>query len=197
MHAYSIDSDERRNITIILVVLGIGAAWALNRALVAADITIPWWVDVPAGFGFAGFFYALFERWAWRLGLWHIVGLVTAPDLSGQWAGYITSSHDSHAAGYEISVHIKQTWTRMSVVLKTETSRSCSIVASLSTQASNGPELTYTYRNEPLPHSVGTMSIHYGTATIRLGDEGQRLEGDYYSGRGRETYGSITVHRVR
>jgi len=195
MHAYSIDSDERRNVTIILALLGIGAAYVLNRALDASDVAIPWWLDAPAAFGFSAFFYALFEQWGWRLDLWSTIRLVAAPDLSGQWSGHVASSLDSHGASHRVLVEVKQTWTRISVVLITETSRSCSIVAGLCTKGPAGPELTYTYRNEPLPQAVGTMNIHYGTATMRLSEQGLRLGGDYYSGRGRETYGSITVRR--
>jgi hypothetical protein len=40
------------------------------------------------------------------------------------------------------------------------------------------------------------MQIHHGTARLRVIDE-NTLEGDYYSGRGRQNYGSITLRKVQ
>ena len=50
------------------------------------------------------------------------------------------------------------------------------------------------YVNEPKSGAVGTMNMHQGTAVLKLKE--QILEGDYYSGRGRQGIGSITLHKA-
>jgi len=46
-----------------------------------------------------------------------------------------------------------------------------------------------------LPHAKTTMSIHYGTALVRLVNP-TRLQGEYYSGRDRQTFGSIELEKM-
>ncbi len=195
MHGYSIDSDERRNVVFGLAILGIAAAYCLDQLLDLTSASLPWWFDAPASFGFFGLFYWLFDQRVWRWRMLRTLGLVTAPDLSGHWKGSIVSSHvprDRH----EVTVDIRQSWTGLTVVLTGASSRSYSTAAVLRTKAADGPELTHTYRNEPLPHATDTMHIHHGTATMRLAEAGQQLVGEYYTGRGRQTYGSITLRRL-
>jgi hypothetical protein len=194
VHGFNIDTDERRNVVFALAVLGVGAAYGLNRLLDVTEMTIPWWFDAPASFGFFGLFYWLFDQWVWRLPVWRTLRLISTPDLSGRWSGYITSSHDL-GTDHKVTVDISQSWTGISVVLTGAGSRSYSTTAVLRAKAPGGPELTHTYRNEPLARAVGTMNIHHGTATMRLTDDHRSLEGDYYTGRGRETYGSIKLQR--
>ncbi len=95
-----------------------------------------------------------------------------------------------------MALEIKQTWTEISVVLESSTSRSHTLVAAMQVHAPEGIVLSYQFRNDPKPAAVGTMQIHYGTARLRLSDGGV-LEGDYYSGRGRQNYGSIHIKRDR
>jgi hypothetical protein len=195
VHGYHIDTDERRYTIYALVALGIGAAFALNRFLDLSDISIPWWLDAPASFGFFGLFYWLFDQWAWSFRIWRTLRLAAIPVLCGRWLGYIASSHDPEAH-HEVAVNIRQTWTTVSVVLTGANSRSHSTAAVLRVRAPAGPEFTHTYLNEPLPNAVGTMNIHHGTATLRLAEDGQSLDGEYYTGRGRQTYGSIHLKRI-
>jgi len=56
-------------------------------------------------------------------------------------------------------------------------------------------EILYTYVNEPKAASKSTMNIHYGTASLQISDDFKTLNGEYYSGRGRQTYGSIIAKR--
>lgn len=46
--------------------------------------------------------------------------------------------------------------------------------------------------------AVPTMHTHRGVCTLAIttDSEGARLRGDYFTGRGRETRGEITLHRV-
>ena len=93
-----------------------------------------------------------------------------------------------------MKVEIEQTWTKMAVRLNAVESRSWSITASVLTNAPEGLVLTYLFDNEPRAESVGTMQRFRGTAVLVSAAPG-RLEGDYYTGRGRETHGSIKLRR--
>jgi hypothetical protein len=146
--------------------------------------------------GFYGVFYTLFEKKLWRTGILRQFGLVRVPILEGAWKGTITTSFDEHAATHNVEVQICQTWTRIAVNLRGKDSTSHILAATLLTESPEGVVLSYQYRNEPLPQAVGTMQIHYGTARLTLSNTG-RLEGEYYSGRGRQNFGSIRIERKR
>ena len=84
----------------------------------------------------------------------------------------------------------------MVVRLNAAESRSWSITASVLTKSPEGLVLTYLFDNDPEAGSVGTMQRFRGT-TVLVNAELGRLEGYYYTGRGRETHGSIKLRRTR
>ena len=95
-----------------------------------------------------------------------------------------------------MTVTIEQKWTRMVVHLNAEESRSWSVTASVLTNSPEGLVLTYLFDNEPKTESVKTMHRFRGTAVLVSTATGL-LEGYYYTGRGRETYGSLKLRRNR
>jgi hypothetical protein len=80
------------------------------------------------------------------------------------------------------------------VYLETEHSTSRSLAASLLLNQPEGPTLIYQYRNEPKPNAEKTMHAHMGTALLRL-KNAECMEGEYYSGRDRQNYGSLILRR--
>jgi len=196
MHPYATDSNERQMITFGLAVLAIGIAWALFRLFALVNFTVPWWLDAPSTMGIFGLFYTAFDKALWRQGWVRRIGLVKVPDLEGRWQGHVRSSFDQNSREHEVSVRIKQSWTRISLVLESTNSASKTLVGSLQVDTPDGSVLSYQYRNEPKPDALGTMQIHYGTARLVLRDA-VVLDGDYYSGRGRQQYGSIILRKVQ
>ena len=93
-----------------------------------------------------------------------------------------------------MTVTIEQTWTKIVVRLNAAESRSSSTTASVLTNAPEGLVLTYLFENEPKAESVRTMQRFRGT-TVLVSSAPDRLEGHYYTGRGRETHGSIKLRR--
>lgn len=72
-----------------------------------------------------------------------------------------------------------------------DTSSSHSTTASLmKTDRADQYELIYHYINEPKVDSVETMNIHHGTSCMEFSTT-ERMEGEYFSGRGRVNYGNI------
>jgi len=195
MHPYATDSNERQKITFGLAVLAVGIAWALFRLFAFVHFTVPWWLDAPSTMGIFGLFYAAFDKVLWRKGWVRRIGLVKVPDLEGRWQGHVRSSFDQNTENHVVSVCIKQSWTRISLVLESTSSDSQTLVGSLQVNTPEGPVFSYQYRNEPKPDALETMQIHYGTARLVLRDA-VVLDGDYYSGRGRQQYGSIILRKV-
>lgn len=193
MHPYATDSNETKSIPLYLAALSVIAAYLLNIGLKAAKLEVPWWVDAPSVIGFYGIFYAVFDKWLWRSSLMRKLGLVKLPDLNGTWVGHVASSFDAHANKHEAKLFICQTWTRISITLRTEKSESRSLIGGIITQNSAANILDYEYGNEPRADAKDTMHAHRGTARLMLGGTGSScvLEGDYYSGRGRQNYGTL------
>lgn len=194
MHPYAIDSGERRLVPFFLAVLGILAALGLSKGLTWLSLSVPWWLDAPATMGFYSVFYGVFDRWLWRLPALALMRIVRTPLLDGRWRGEIVSSYDDRQAKQPVNVLIIQSWTKIGITLETEQSRSSSTIGGI-TDGADGPLLTYDYVNEPRGSAIHTMHMHRGVAHLRLRDQGT-LEGDYFSGRGRETQGAIRLERV-
>ncbi len=195
MHPYITHPEERRNVTVVLVALSIVLAFLLDRVLSALQIRTPWWLDTPSPFAFYGLLYTAFDRWAWRWPILCRLSLVNTPDFGGCWKGYVTSSWQAPALEKPIAVLIKQNWSQVSATLETVTSRSSSLGAFIVCDDPTGPILEYTYRNEPKQPALPTMHAHRGTAWFQLKEGGSLLEGEYYTGRDRQTQGAMVLRR--
>lgn len=196
MHPYTTDSSERRTVPLYIVGLSILCAWLLSKVLSYFQLTVPWWVDAPSVVGFYGVIYGIFDRWLWRCQPFKKIGLVKVPDMNGQWRGYISSSFDDYAVRQDVVVEIRQSWTRISVKLEAELSRSHSLIGSILTDQPDGIVLTYEYLNEPKPNARPTMHAHRGTARLIVENDVKVLKGEYYTGRDRQNYGVLYLKRV-
>ena len=192
MHSYEVEG--RGKVVIALAGLGMVPVWLLNVGLEAVDFEPQWWVSVPSFAGFYSGLYWVFDHYLWRLEALKKLRIVRAPNLNGKWEGTVKSSYNQYACGFPVTVAILQRWSKISISLETNLSRSRSITASLRTVDVKAVELTYQYLNEPKPHAPASMEIHRGTAFLQTTDFG--LEGTYYSGRGRREIGSIELRRV-
>jgi len=194
MHGFSTDSTERRIVPLVLACAAIFLAWLSSKFLVAVHLTVPWWLDAPSLMAIYGALYTLFDRYLWRSRFVCKLGLVKIPDLAGRWNGYLLSSFDSHAKRHHLIIHIFQSWTQITVYLTTVASMSRSCAAVIHVSDPEGALLVYQYQNQPLADAMKTMHMHYGTAMLRLANDGC-LVGDYYAGRDRCTFGRIFCRR--
>jgi len=195
MHGYSTDSDERRVVPLLLACLAIFLAWQSSKALMAIHLSVPWWLDAPSSLAFYGALYALFDRYLWRNSLVSKLGLVRIPNLAGRWRGYLISSFDGHVKRHDLMINVFQSWTQITVFLTTATSMSRSSAAMIQVEDPEGVALIYQYQNQPLADAIRTMHMHYGTAMLRVSNDGC-LVGDYYAGRDRRTFGRISCRRL-
>lgn len=191
MHGYASDNFFRGPMVYFAFgALAIAAASGL-RALVAMP-QLAGHIDaaaLSAGVIYGGLIF-LYESWGWR---W----LSTIRNLNGTWVGKITTTHNGGAT-VPCVMRVRQSWTRMAIELETEQSRSRTTMAALYDDQPGDVGLKYEYVSEPRNLAVQTMQTHRGVCTLAMApDSGElRLSGDYFTGRGRETRGEITLHRV-
>ena len=196
MHGYAIDSRERVLVVRILFMASALVSGAAAMLIPSDFIPMRWLLPIPSIGLLFGVSYWAFDNWLWRWQFLRVMRLIKVPDLSGAWTGTIASSYSGFENNQQVTVKIEQTWTSMVVHLNAVESRSWSVTASLLTNAPEGLALTYLFDNEPKAESVDTMHRFRGTAVLVSTATGL-LEGYYYTDRGRETYGSLKLHRNR
>ena len=196
MHAYTTDSSERKFVTLYIACLSILAAWAFNRFLEAMQLTLPWWINAPSVMGFYGLLYTIFNKYIWKWRILRTIGIVKIPDLNGIWNGYVASSFDRHNTKYDATLKISQNWNQISVILKTNYSKSSSLIAAIITEDPGGAVLSYEYLNEPMPNAKPTMHTHRGAARHTMQSNGKVLEGEYYTGRDRQNFGILRFEQT-
>jgi hypothetical protein len=196
MHSFSIDTQERKNIIVAIALLSIPLSWGINKLLQPLGLSNIWWINTPSVLGVIGLLYKLFDKWIWRICLLRTLGIIKTPDLNGEWEGYVATSFDEYADHHSVSVKIHQGWTRISIFLKSSRSESHSLTASILTCQPGGVRISYEYENEPKSFAESTMHAHRGTAILKLQDLNE-LEGEYYSGRDRNNFGSMYLKKMR
>ncbi len=193
MHPYNIDSAERKHVTFGLAVVSLLLATATAPFLNQLSGFLGFTIMPPSTLAIFGGLYFVFKKFVWKWSFLNKLGLIKVPDLNGEWNGQIKSSHDNFLQAYRIKIMIQQDWTHIAVRIKAEESTSHSFVAAILTEDPRGIILTYQYQNKPNPETIDTMAIHEGTTFLKL--EEKKLEGEYYTGRGRATFGKLELTR--
>lgn len=192
MHQYLIDEETKTSIFLLIAITSVIAAWLLYLLLRSVPFEIPWWIEIPSVFGLFGFFGWLYNNYMWRIWPFNSLQRFYIPNLNGVWAVTIKSSHDKFAESFQASATIRQTASKISISLDTGSSSSFSVTASIiRTDRHDTLELLYNYINRPKPEATETMQIHTGSVWLRIFEDLQRLEGEYFSGRGRQNFGSV------
>ncbi len=199
-HNYSTDSDERRYMPFFIAAAAIAASFATFSILNQYHIVLPWWLSPPIDtMAFYGAFYGVFDRIIWKWSWVHRLRITKIPNLSGTWRGHVDPARGTNSFQYlgtktEITLVIKQTWSTLLVVGQTHLSHSHSLSGTFIT--SHECTLSYEYFNEPLAHAVGTMHTHRGFARLTVDGAYRKFEGEYYSGRDRQSFGTIRLTRI-
>lgn len=189
MHPYSINTEERKTILLALAAISIVLAWGFYKILGIYQISLPWWVESPSVLFFYGLIFIIFDKWAWK-GFTKI-GLIKTPRLYGDWKGNLKSSFDEHATEKKANLLIYQSWTRIRILLATEHSNSHSETASIVLDTPEGDYISYQYLNEPKADVAVALGIHRGATRLFFDENEISLRGEYFSGRGRQNYGSM------
>ena len=196
MHPYATDSNERKLVPGLIALLGVIAALMLGKLLEYTEFSIPWWFDSPAVVGFYTIFHYFFNKSLWKFKIFQKIGLVKVPNLNGTWDGYARSSFDNYTKKYDATFTIQQDWNKISILGEFEMSKSCSLTASIFVDDQDGITLSYEYINQPSSPATNTMEIHRGFTRLSLKAKGEKMFGQYYTGRGRQNIGELKLEKV-
>jgi hypothetical protein len=196
MHPYQVNDNVRQRVFLLSGVLAILSARLLSLAVDYLPFKLPWWIEIPSVLGFFGLYIWFYDNYLWKNWPFRMLKWFQTPDLNGRWSATIKSSYKGFEDTTQGVSTIRQTASDMVVALQTDQSSSYSIYGSLMrTERLNTFELIYHYINQPKADAVDTMSIHQGTAWLRISEDLQTMEGEYYSGRGRQHFGKIVFTR--
>jgi hypothetical protein len=189
-HFYSTDTNERRLTSVYLVIICILLAYHANSTLTKLGSSLPWWIGVPGIIGFYGAIYYMFREWLWKLSFIRFIFRIKAPNWNGNYSCILKTSYDRFTQETKFNVKIRQDWDSICILTETDFSYSTSLSGSFSIKNTINPVLTYEFLNQPKNPSPDTMNIHRGMAAIWF-DDG-KLQGDFFTGRGRNTHGYFT-----
>jgi len=197
MHPYQIEAEVRSKIFIIAVLFSIMAARLLHLLIEYIPFSIPWWVETPSVLGFFGLFVLAFDRSFWKTKFIQSIDWLYIPNLNGIWETEILSSYKNFDELLTARVNVRQSASQISISLETEESISYSVSAILmKTDKLHQFELTYNYINKPKADSISTMNMHQGTVWLQISSDCKKLDGEYYSGRGRQNFGRLVLKRL-
>jgi hypothetical protein len=139
--------------------------------------------------------YLLFDRvvWKWRWAR----KILLVPDLNGSWRcdGKTLFRHGTPLeAEWSGTVTIRQSWSRIRIVLTTGQSASQSIAASIFQEAGSGFRLIYHYDNKP---GLGERELarHCGLCNLLFDENVESATGEYFTDKDRMTAGTMKLTR--
>lgn len=185
MHPYN-TVDSRSGAYIAICVLAIACAWSLDWLVTPLEWP-RWLVGAPSFAAFFGLIYGVFDRWLWTTRVSRLMRLSVIPNISGTFRGELVSTFrgaDGEPDVRKVVLRIRQTWTRIEVVLDIEpsTSASVSLMAALRGDSTRA-FLTYHFRNQTQPGIADEdMFDHEGIAELNIGPQG--IRGRYFNSRG-------------
>lgn len=195
MHPYSIDTGERRTLFFCFAVISIILSWKIPLLLDAYKFNPSWGVEAPSAMFFYYVIYRVFDKWVWSWRFFRKIGVIKTPNLNGEWDGTIKTSFSGNSPESKATLKIFQTWTEIKIILTTSSSKSGSKTGSMILRSPEGPCLVYQYCNKPRSDAAETMETHDGTTELLFDEEIDGLSGEYYSGRGRQNFGSLSFKR--
>lgn len=203
MHDYSIDRHPKEKILFFLALAAILVTPVVNDTMSNAatyfGANTGWTVPLTAFpvFALFGGIYFAFDRYLWKWGWARKVLLV--PDLNGTWvcAGQTTMKDGQNTTiDWSGRVTITQSWSKISIHLKTQHSESKSISASLFHEEGVGYRLLYQYSNNPNAKQL-ELSKHSGSTELLFAENCSTGEGHYFTDRHRRTVGTLKLERKK
>ncbi|MGL4032722.1 Cap15 family CBASS effector [Kosakonia cowanii] len=147
---------------------------------------------ISAGGIYIGLYYLFNSRW-WKSP--KISRLLNVPDLSGEWD---CQGQGKNMAGDEFQwsavIKIFQSWDKVHIRMDTLQSGSDSVAASIVYDEGVGYRLIYNYRNDPRINETH-LNSHMGFAEFTFSQDMKSADGEYFNGRGRNTFGTMKIVR--
>jgi hypothetical protein len=193
MHSYQVDVDKRNKPLWAMMGVATVATAALSDWLNSIEVPLAVKHFVPAPSAFVGFLisYWIFDNWLWKCAPLRWLFGISEPNLAGTWRGTLKSN--TYGKDLDITIHIRQRWSKLSIAVSFDKSTSSSFSAAVLCYRAL-PVLIYNYDNTPHDRDSDTMTRHIGTAELTL-KNATTLTGTYFSSGDRKTEGSISVTR--
>jgi len=196
MHPYQVDDKIRQRVFILTAILAVLTARLLSLLVMNLPFAIPWYIEIPSVLGLFGAYIWFYDHVLWKYWPLSKLGWFQIPDLNGKWNVIIKSSYGGFEDTTNAIATIRQTASKICIGLQMEKSSSYSIHSVLTRIDRINPfQLIYHYINQPKADALKTMAIHQGTTWLDISDDLKVMEGDYYSGRGRQRFGTIKFTR--
>ncbi|WP_432322448.1 hypothetical protein [Yersinia enterocolitica] len=145
----------------------------------------------------AGTIYMLLYAW-FSSSLWkrsNFTQFLKVPDLSGEWECIGEGkTNNGEIFTWKSTIKIFQTWDKVRIRSDTSQSGSDSIAASILYDEGIGYRLLYNYRNDPKINEVELHS-HIGFVELIFSEDLMSADGEYFNGRGRNTFGTMQLRR--
>lgn len=196
MHEYSKQHPRPQYIYFILATAAAGIPTALSAITNIFTNHIPIELSLSAStLGAYGILFYLFNTHIWKFSPAQV--LTKCPNINGTWTcSGITTFHNFEPATFkwDAEITITQTWSRISILLKTTSSDSRSITASVAPQEDGSVLLTYLYDNTPTG-AQDTLNRHTGVCIIVISNDKSSGQGLYYTDTHRKTAGNMKLSR--
>ena len=194
MHSYASDSNDRKVAPWVIAGVAVVVAFIYSAAVAWMKLEVPWWLETPSIMSVYGIVYCLYNRFGWKRQLFGL-RFSEIPNFGGTWFGELTSNH-ANGTKLHGMLYVHQTWTDLCVEFESQTSHSYSVMAAVNVTPGPTEGLTFQYTNAPRHGAADTMHAHVGLTHFRISPDGKSLDGDYFSGRDRQTFGQMKLLRI-
>lgn len=195
MHNYATNSPIRHKLMFGIAVIAVVLAGAIGFAL--TQLNQAWGLQIGGVSSMAlfGILFLVFDRYLWRIRFLRAALMV--PDLNGKWicdGRTISKDGENTNIAWSAQIIINQSWSRISIVLKTSQSSSRSIAASLYASPGAGYRLIYHYDNSP-QIDQGELQRHSGQCDLMFDEVVSSAQGSYFTDRDRQTIGTMQLRK--
>jgi hypothetical protein len=191
VHSYSRDFPYTPHIYGFLALLAYGIYWLASLAPLPAVLHIGPLISLTI----FGILLIIFDRWAWKL-FCYIPGIEIV-NLGGTYLGTLRPKGKEN---YDVTFTIRQRWSRLSIHIDSNGAPSDSFSAAITKDRLRADEIelvyNYTVENHRDGRGVVTLPRHHGAAMLKVLDNGERLEGEYYTEQQRNSWGKISITRT-
>jgi len=208
VHNYSLDSDIKTKTVWILTIISVILIFIIGIVANMFGINfIPLQINleniIKIAIKLASFslifvlLYLLFDKFLWKTTF--IKKIHGIPDFNGKWEGnFISNRMDENSNNYTGSCNliVKQTWGKISIVSNFEKSTSYSKSAYININGVDGITLSFDYNNKAEKTNDSNLKQHNGHNDFTYIESENKLRGNYFNDKNRETNGIIEVIKL-
>lgn len=195
MHPYSTNSPAPPKHIAYMMLAAVAVSAGIGILVRHINAGLGWALGGVSAISVFSLIYLGFDRIAWRWPWARRVLLV--PDLNGSWrceGKTLFTGGSSVEHVWEGTLTIWQSWSRVSVVLKTAQSASRSVAASVYHEPGSGYRLIYHYDNRPAMAENG-LQRHCGLCNLLFEDGCDAARGEYFTDQDRMSAGELRIRR--